>query len=78
MKLTKIHKVLKFKQSDWIKVYINFNTGKRKKNAANSLEKVFFKLKINSACGKTIENFRKRVGKKKKKKEKKKTKEKDC
>ena len=43
MKLAKIHKVLKFKQSDWMKKYIDFNTKKRT-NAATSFERDFFKI----------------------------------
>ena len=56
MKLTKIHIVLKFKQSDWMKKYIDFNTEKRT-NAANSFKKDFIILMINSVYGRAMENL---------------------
>ena len=59
MKLTKTHSVLKFKQSDWMKIYINFNT--EKKTLVIILKKNIFKLIINSVYGKTIENLRNRI-----------------
>ena len=40
IKLTKIPRILKFKQLDWLKKYTDFNKDKRE-NAANSFEKQF-------------------------------------
>ena len=60
MPLTKIHRVFQFKQSDWMKKYIDFNSEKRM-NAANDIEKDFLKLMINSVYRKIMENLRKRI-----------------
>ena len=60
MRLTKIHGVLVLKQSDWMKKYIDFNTGKIM-NAANNFEKDVFKLMINSVYVKTMKNVPKKI-----------------
>ena len=61
MIVEKIHEIISFKQSRWLEKYISFNTQKRNK-AKNDFEKDFFKLLVNAAFGKFLENVRNRLG----------------
>ena len=60
MEVKKVHRVLKFKQTKWLKPYMELNTAKRKESR-NKFEESFFKLMNNSCYGKTLESKRNRL-----------------
>ena len=55
--LKKVRSANSFRQEAWLKPYIDLNTELRK-NVINEFEKDFYKLKINSIYGKTVQNDR--------------------
>ena len=57
--LQQCFRVLKFKQKDWMKPYIDFNTQKRKE-ATNEGDKNHFKLLNNAAYGKKNGKYEKK------------------
>ena len=60
LSLRKVHRAISFKQANFLKPFIEFNTEKRK-NAKNDFEKDLFKLMNNSVYGKTMENVRNHI-----------------
>ena len=55
--VTKIHRILSFTQTPFLKPYIDFNSSKRQQ-AKNSFEKQFYKLANNAIYGRTLMNKR--------------------
>ena len=60
MKLKKIYRVLSFKQKNWLKVFTDFNTEKRRRSN-DEVNKNLYKLFNNCIYCKSIENARKKI-----------------
>jgi hypothetical protein len=60
MKVTKVRRIISFKEEDWLKSYMDFNT-KQRTEAKSEFEKNLFKNMNCSFFGKTMENIRERI-----------------
>ncbi len=60
LKLRKVHRVIEFEQTPWMRKYIETNQNLRAASTED-FEKAFFKFMNNSCYGKTCENQRKRT-----------------
>ena len=60
MKLINIHRILSFKQTNWLKFYVDFNAKKRQKSP-DEFSKQLYKLLTNCIYRKSVENQRKKI-----------------
>ena len=63
LKLKKIHRILEFNQSQWLKQYVDFNAQKRieAEKIGDTDGKALYKFMNNVVHGKTMENVRNRI-----------------
>ena len=61
MRLDKIHKGILFKESEWLKPYIEANSKLRSRTGISDFKKDFYKLLSNSVFVETCENIRDRT-----------------
>ena len=60
MRLSKVHRAIRFKSSPYVATYIANNTAKRQQFKHDDVKKFVYKLMINAPYGKTIDNVARR------------------